>query len=331
VYRLRSFQRALVGVATLGLAASAAPKANRATAIISPQRHDFGKAIVGSQVKASFRVQLKGPPNPDPKVWNRAAPIGVGILQDPVTGKADDFRVPVDIVPNPLGYSGQLDYDTSFRLDVCSGFQLPQTVDCTFDVYFVPKRVARQSAQLTVPFPGERWVGAVLTGEVTPGCVMKVVSCNYGPLYSGLFSWSRKLISPGSEHKESVQVKITDGVAKCLGTATDTENGRSITGIIDGPGLFAVEFEPDSHFPLAYRITAACPTPAYPAIPEDGVEATKSQPAELGHNDQNSEKQPAKEIAQASVEGTIQYEAPETDPVNGVTGTVAISWSLKRK
>jgi hypothetical protein len=277
VYRLRSFQWALVGVATLGLTASAAPQGNRVTATISLQRHDFGKAIVGSQVKASFRVQLKGPPNPDPKVWNRAAPIGVGIL------------------------------------------------------YFVPKRVGPQSAQLIVPFPGERWVGAVLTGEGIPGCVMKVVSCNYGPLYSGLFSWSRNLISPGSEHKESVQVKITDGVAKCLGTATDTENGRSITGIIDGPGLFAVEFEPDSHFPMAYRITAACPTPAYPAIPEDGVEATKSQPAELGHNDQNSEKQPAKEIAQASVEGTIQYEAPETDPVNGVTGTVAISWSLKRK
>jgi hypothetical protein len=242
VNRLRSFQWALVGVATLGLTASAAPQGNRVTATISLQRHDFGKAIVGSQVKASFRVQLKGPPNPDPKVWN-----------------------------------------------------------------------------------------AVLTGEGIPGCVMKVVSCNYGPLYSGLFSWSRNLISSGSEHKESVQVKITDGVAKCLGTATDTENGRSITGIIDGPGLFAVEFEPDSHFPLVYRITAACPTPAYPAIPEDGVEATKSQPAELGHNDQNSEKQPAKEIAQASVEGTIQYKAPETDPVNGVTGTVAISWSLKRK
>jgi hypothetical protein len=30
------------------------------------------------------------------------------------------------------------------------------------------------------------------------------------------------------------------------------------------------------------------------------------------------------------LKGTIRYPAPETDPVNGVTGTVEVHWDLKR-
>jgi hypothetical protein len=126
----------------------------------------------------------------------------------------------------------------------------------------------------------------------------------------------------------------------CNGSETLTDNGQSRTGAITGKGLLAVEWLTGDESPYVYRITAACPTPAYPADP-DGSAATPSQPAELGHNDQSSDKQsdpfikPGTTLEKvvaglARLKGTLTYPAPETDQVNGVSGTVSISWDLVR-
>jgi hypothetical protein len=93
-------------------------------------------------------------------------------------------------------------------------------------------------------------------------------------------------------------------------------------------------------YPWVYQITAACPTPDWPPGP-NGEAATPSQPAELGHNDRSTYKQPDGLIRQGwtleqavaglyRLQGTLSYPAPETDQLNGVSGAVVVSWNLTR-
>jgi len=151
---------------------------------------------------------------------------------------------------------------------------------------------------------------------------MWVVSCNYARGYNGSFDWQIVLQAQKSRYDEAVSVGITNGVVTCDGTAKETDVGGTRIGRIVGKGLLAVEFKNDSLGKLVYEITAACPTPAWPGTP--------SQPAELGHTGQESYEQPATAIGM-NLKGGSTYPAPETDPVNGVTGTVSVSWDLKHK
>ena len=156
----------------------------------------------------------------------------------------------------------------------------------------------------------------------TPPCQMKVVSCNYAYLYSGQFSWSNTINGSASQFREQVTVGVKNGVADCVGTVRETSNGQTTSGTVSGPGLFAVEFERDSTNQLVYRITAACPTAAGMGSPV--------QRAELGHHDQETYPQRATTIAQKVLQGSSNYPAPETDAVNGVTGTVQVTWNITR-
>jgi hypothetical protein len=103
-------------------------------------------------------------------------------------------------------------------------------------------------------------------------------------------------------------------------------HGITRVGSIAGTGLIAVEFLEDPIYPLVYLITVACPTPAFAATASDP--ADPSRPAELGQGELLSEKQPAADVG-IDLEGTISYPSPDTDPLNGVTGHVSISWKLK--
>ena len=155
-----------------------------------------------------------------------------------------------------------------------------------------------------------------------PPCKMTVVSCNYAYLYSGQFSWSNTLNGPASQFHEQVTVGVNNGVADCVGTVRETSNGQTTSGTVSGPGLFAVEFERDSTNQLVYRITAACPTAAGMGSPV--------QKAELGHHDYETYQQRATTIGQKVLKGGSNYPAPETDSVNGVTGTVQVTWNITR-
>ncbi|MFN8573751.1 MAG: hypothetical protein U0132_16970 [Gemmatimonadaceae bacterium] len=155
-----------------------------------------------------------------------------------------------------------------------------------------------------------------------PQCQMKVVSCNYAYLYSGQFSWTNTISSSQSQFHEQVTVTINNGAGNCLGTVRETENGQTQSGTVSGQALVAVEFEPDSTGQMAYRITVACPSVAGMGSPV--------QPAELGHHDIETYHQRASAVAQKVVNGSSNYPAPETDSVNGVTGTVQVTWSLTR-
>ena len=155
-----------------------------------------------------------------------------------------------------------------------------------------------------------------------PTCQMKVVSCNYAYLYSGEFSWTNTIKGTVSELHEQITVGVKNGVADCLGTVRETSNGQTTTGKVSGPGLFAVEFERDSANKLVYRITAACPT-------AEGM-GSPVQRAELGHHDLETYQQRATSIGQKALQGSSNYPAPETDPVNHVTGSVQVTWNITR-
>lgn len=155
-----------------------------------------------------------------------------------------------------------------------------------------------------------------------PTCQMKVVSCNYAYLYSGQFSWTNTITASASQFHEQVTVSVKNGVADCLGTVRETDNGQTTAGTVSGRGLFAVEFERDSANKLVYRITAACPTPAGMGSPV--------QPAELGHHDRETYQQRATTIGQKVLQGGSNYPAPETDSANGVTGSVQVTWNITR-
>ena len=305
---LTRFALAVATLAALGAASDAA-------ITVTPTSHDFGSVAVGASMAIEFRIvpspgtpqgtvlwlSIKGPDKPDFKP-NLIPDITVGPNQCP------------------------------------SGQQGPV---CTQTVSFFPKSLGPKQATLEISDGLGNKVTVPLKGKgVAPICTNRVVFCNYAHLYSGTFGWNRTLNGPNSQYKENVQVTITNGVAVCNGSATQSGPSGSQTGAITGKGLIAVEWLEDPMYPWVYQITAACPTPDWPAGP-NGEAATPSQQAELGHNDQSTYHQPDQLIkpgmmleqaidALARIQGTLSYPAPETDQLNGVSGAVVVTWNLVR-
>ncbi len=158
-----------------------------------------------------------------------------------------------------------------------------------------------------------------------PACKMTVVSCNYAHLYGGTFGWQMVLRDADSRTDLSVTVNVIAGAAVCSGSETMYEAASGTTrGVISGAGLIAVEFGPDSANKLSYTITAACPGPAFPGA-NSGPPTTISQGTH-----QETYTQPATSIGMTPLKGTWQIPAAETDSINGVTGTLTVTWGLKR-
>ncbi len=275
---------------------------------VTPAQYDFGKtAVPGGTSLHQFTVSSA------PGDWLDLSVTGPNAAEFIITGK---------------GTNGA---DASGRFSTqCLDADYNPTSSCPVDMDFKPSSMGVKTATLIVANRRGERATVPLRGEgVVAGCEWKVVSCNYGHLYSGTFRWTSGLSAPGSQYSEHVQVDIVNGVATCNGSATQSEQGQSRTGAITGKGLLAVEFERDDKKRLVYRITAACPTPDWPATPD--AAGTPSQRAEMGHNDRSTYEQPATAIAQADLTGSSSYPAPETDNLNGVTGAVSISWSLKQR
>jgi hypothetical protein len=150
-----------------------------------------------------------------------------------------------------------------------------QGVACTGSVLFYPRSVGSKRATLAVSDGRGSMTSATLEGEAVAAlCTNRVVFCNYAHHYSGVVSWS--------DGDSYVNVDVVRGVASC------NTGGPDPGLMVSGPGLIAVEFgqstERSERRSLTYyRITAACPT-RYPPEP--------TRPAELGHDEIGSYKQP---------------------------------------
>jgi hypothetical protein len=187
-----------------------------------------------------------------------------------------------------------------------------------------------------------------LQGNGVPGCRPVIVHCNYGALYNGTVSWSSTLNyiassanqTRRSDRSVSVTATIANGTAICAGTVTEnrsasgdeTERGW-LRATIGGPGLFAVEFDKDAQGKLYYLVTIACPSESGTDSTEnlktgqkDGNAITVTLP-ELDGREMQSDKQPATRPGM-NLNGSITFRHPDEDPLNGVNGTVTVSWAL---
>ena len=161
---------------------------------------------------------------------------------------------------------------------------------------------------LAGPLPG--------TAQEPPPCRPSLVPCNIGHHYSGTFHRVSVLASASGKTTEDVTVRVQHGKAVCEGSIVSTDPSAQM-GPIRGDGLLVVEWgvgtDDDPALPW-YRIAVACPGVAgsAPARVEDMMETYK-QPRRKGFT---------------LLEGASQEESPDADPVNGVTGTVSLQWSL---
>jgi len=152
-------------------------------------------------------------------------------------------------------------------------------------------------------------LGSLLVAAALPAlaqndvpCRPYLVPCNYADHFSGTFHWESVL----GDERESVTATITNGKAVCSGSS-------------NGPGLVAVEFglgTDDAPTQPWYRVAVACPT---------------TRPAEMNGTEMSTYKQPTAAREPRVLEGSSQDENPDADPANGVTGTLKLRWSLKRK
>jgi len=184
--------------------------------------------------------------------------------------------------------------------------------------------------------PPSRDFGRAISADVGPSdtlCLHKVVPCNYAHLYSGSFSWQSALLGEFGQNRRSITVTVVKGVATCDGTETDVNISKvgdqtyttTEVGTIKGPGLFAIEFDYDEAGALVYLVTGACPSPQWQASLQRPV-----QPAELGNSyEEQSYNQPATAIG-IDLTGNRSEPHPDTDQENGVSGSIRVTWSLKR-
>ncbi len=185
--------------------------------------------------------------------------------------------------------------------------------------------LGRSNAPRSITFSTTVRVPGDLVDSVTfAQCVNQTVQCNWAKFYSGTFGWSHSIIAPKSEHYENVTVSLSPtGQVGCNGGVREIDNGRTTTGSITGNGLLGIQFQLDSMNAMTYRIIGACPSvagmgsPVRPADLDDNSMETYQQPANVGQG-------------QPILVGSSVYPAPETDPVNSVTGQVRVSWSFHK-
>lgn len=188
-------------------------------------------------------------------------------------------------------------------------------------------------------------------------CRPHLVSCNYAEFYSGTLHRRSVLQVQGdkqaggmvSTFTEEWIVEVKDGQAVCRGTVQGHEESwssgrlegrRRRGGTIGGAGLVAVELgrgTEDNEDQPYVRISIACPTAAGKDTLESfrnggtiEVQTFTSSPPEMDGNGWVTDKQRT-DAEYRTLTGRTSEEAPETDPANGVTGTVTFEWTLTRR
>lgn len=215
---------------------------------------------------------------------------------------------------------------------------------------------------------GREWSGPVL-GILLAGlgparlaaqdefpCRPRLVSCNYAEFYTGTVHRHSIIQVQGdkqasgivSTFTEDLTVEVKEGRAVCRGAVLGLEESwsrgrvegrRRRGGTISGEGLFAIELgrgtedNPDQPF---VQIRIACPTAAgldtLESLLNGGpiqVKPFASDPPDMDGNGWYTGEQPTQADYRV-LTGRFSEEAPEADPVNGVTGTITFDWSLTR-
>ena len=298
---------------TKGLLAGVFALVAGAALSIAPVYHNFGDVGVMGIGTQTFQVTLP------------ASPRGITLRYRIIGTDSSDFMVQDPPTTDP--------FDPNFPCPAG-----PLGVVCSKKVDFRPHSVGTKKATLVVSDGLGNSNSASLEGlGVAPLCTHTVVPCNYALHFSGVFGWVYTVTGPEGRYTENVNVDVSEGVAACNGSATESGEGRSRTGVIVGTGLIGVEFLSDRLYTWVYQITAACPTPAWPESGNDP--ATPARPAELGQGDQSTYKlefgmfRTGTTLDEAiagvtELKGVTSTPTNDTDPGNGVTGVVTVTWHL---
>jgi hypothetical protein len=300
--------------------------------IITPAAHDFGQVIVGAQ-GTNFQFKVTVPPGGGP----------ANIIHRQYGGtNALDFR----------DYSG-LFLNVGPNIIACAD-SIPQSGICYFWVEFIPHALGPRSGTIQVWDNRGNSGTATLTGTGIFGCTMYEGLCSYAGAYSGTVSWSGALsIQQGAGSTSGprrigtwtndITVSVVNGVATCQGSSvhdekeyegTRLDQSRKADGVVSGPGIVTVEFKKEDG-QLVYQITAACPSAQVTETFTDylsgqtSTTTSKAKPADW--RDRTSiDPDPASAVGMNLLSGSKTFPHPDEDPLNGVTGKMTFTWSLKR-
>jgi len=168
---------------------------------------------------------------------------------------------------------------------------------CRVTVYFLPKSPGQKSATLEVTVNGQTGTAA-LSGT------------GVGGKYSGKIVFKHSVIGPYGSNVYSAEVLVLGERAYCGGTIVDVDQGQTQTYPLTGPGLIQIVWNGAD----TYTINFACPNPS------------QNQPQAEWREEISSYKQKGKNGE--TLKGSWSEPAPETDPLNKVSGVIQMSWEL---
>lgn len=287
-------------------------------ATLTPNRHDFGSAVVTTPAPV-FAFQVTLPPG---ALATDSIDVSIG-GQNPT-----DFSV--------SGGGGKRQCTTMPRPG--GGNAIPGS--CRVPVMFKPLALGARTADLWVVDKQGRQVSATLLGTgIMPLCTNAVVFCNYAFMYTGTVQWKSVLQGDYGSNTRSISVDVQGETATCDGAETEVNismvgNQRHVTtntGRIYGAGLIAVELTQDSLGHPAYQVTAACPSPAWPPamgrsreLAELGTSyEEKSYPVRIMFRPGSPPAYPGDLLI-----GNRNEPHPDTDPTNNVSGSIVVTWKL---
>jgi hypothetical protein len=168
---------------------------------------------------------------------------------------------------------------------------------CSVDVYFLPRTPGVKHATMVVTANGHT-ATTTLTGT------------GVGGKYSGTISYKRTIVGPYGNYTFNADIAILGEKAFCQGSIIDVSEGGTKTFSLNGPGLFELRWNGAAE----YEMTMSCPDPSQNHQRAEWADSFESY-KQKGANGQ-------------TLKGSWSEPAPETDPINGVTGTIQMTWEL---
>jgi hypothetical protein len=296
---------------------------------VMPASHDFGRVVVAGMASGMIGVAFS-----TSTMWDSLETSFVG-------PDANDFSISRRSSPAAIGQ--QLTSSCVLKL-----LRVP-TGTCAYEIDFRPSSPGKKTATLEIRdlFGRGTLHKVALTGEGIFGCLPVLVPCNYAQWYSGDYT-TRSVdstlagLSRRGRWAMTVDIKVERGVAWCSVSQDDYEEDgtaamlirRSTTkGVVNGPGLFAIEFS-GSGSAMEYTLKFACPSPAITTNSIDYMSGETStgripaEPADWRRFALAADPQPATQLGMVDLVGK-QSDINNT-PANDVGGHVAIVWALKR-
>jgi hypothetical protein len=176
-------------------------------------------------------------------------------------------------------------------------------------------------------------------------CQAVLVPCNQAHRFTGEITINSRDELTTDDHKVrnvvDLKIRVVAGRARCSGTSNEREETKYrgvpelttvATGLIDGPGLIAIEFTHMEGRPV-YTMKYACPSARVNSrttnerTGESSTEVVPSEPADWRNEALAADPQPAPGQAMPELSGTQRDLRQDPNEPDGIT---TIVWLLRR-